>query len=526
MGRLRFAVTLAMTALAANMARSQPAPVPVPSVQPRAVEVGVPESPPVMSLEDRLQLLEIQNQQLRAELSQLSQKQDALSRVTTGPNPGGGPINEAPIQNNPMQLGRPIAQSLDSIQTGDDNLPRARVDLTQGVRLLSPDGRYRIEFHNLTQFDGRFFSPAGDPLTNQFIVPRQRFVFAGQVDKYFDFFYSTQRGYGTFDIFDAFINFKFDPAFNVRVGRTKTPYTYEYYKIGEGDLIGPERSVFVGNLSPNRQVGVMAYGRTLNDQLEYALGLFDGPHRSFQDFNTFKNPFLFLNSRPFLYGSSDALRYLAIGGSANYGREKDILEPNAFRTANDETVAEAVASSSPTFLRFNPAASIVGEQAFWSGDVNWFYRSLTVQGQYNGGFINYSVPQGRNTFVQRVPYTGGSFAVTYFLTGEENINRREIVPLRDFDYRDPFKNPGAIEPFSRVAAFNAGPSIFEHGLANRNLWSNDATVFDTGVNWYPNRYLKFVFDWQYSRYGSPVQVSPIRFTKSENMFLLRTQLFY
>ena len=38
---------------------------------------------------------------------------------------------------------------------------------------------------------------------------------------------------------------------DLRVGRTKVPYGYEYYKIAEGDLIGPERSVFVGNLSPN-----------------------------------------------------------------------------------------------------------------------------------------------------------------------------------------------------------------------------------------------------------------------------------
>lgn len=501
-------------------------PTPIPSVQPteRVSEIGPPVPAPALTLEERLHALEVQNQQLRSELIGLTQKQDALARIAAGPTPGN--ISEAPLQNIPGQLGRPIATGLDVVQSGDDNLPRARVDLTQGVRFLSPDGRYRIEFHDLTQVDGRFFSPTGDPLVNNFVIPRQRFIFAGQVDKYFDFLASTQRGYGTFDIFDAFINFKFDPAFNIRMGRTKTPYTYEYYKIGEGDLIAPERSVFVGNLSPNRQIGTMAFGRVWDDRLEYAIGLFNGPHRSFQDFNNFKNPFLFINTRPFLHSGSDLLRYMNFGGSVNYGREKDPLEPNAFRTANDETISTAVENVSPTFLKFNSAASILGETAFWSGDFNWFYRSFTVQSQYNGGYMTFSVPQGKTNVSDRVPFTGGSVALTYFLTGEEMINRREVVPLRDFDYRDPIANPGAYEPFTRVASFNAGTNIFNAGLVNRSLWTNDAVVLDNGVNWYPNRYVKVTFDWQYARYGSPVQVNTNRFTLSENTFWLRTQLYY
>src|SRR4029079_7633413 len=115
-----------------------------------------------------------------------------------------------------------------------------------------------------------FFSPTGDPLHNTFDIPRQRLYFAGQVDKHFEFYSVLNRGYGTFDVLDAYMNFKFDKAFTIRFGRTKTPFNYEYYKIGEGDLIAPERSVFVGNLSTNRQVGVMAYGKVLDERLEYA----------------------------------------------------------------------------------------------------------------------------------------------------------------------------------------------------------------------------------------------------------------
>ena len=474
--------------------------------------------------EERLQALEQQNLLLQAELGSLGRKYDALSRVMDGP--ARPPANEARVPNLPNQLGRPIPVEQDVVQTGDAEQARARVDLTQGVRLLSPDGLYRFEIHNLTQVDGRFFSPSGDPLSSGIVVPRERLIFAGQVGQYVDFLSSLQRGYGTLDLFDAYMDFKFATQFNIRVGRTKTPYSYEYYKIGEGDLIAPERSVFVGNLSPNRQVGAMALGRVWDERVEYAVGVFDGPHRSYQDFNNFKNPFLFVNARPFLLGGSDLLRYLNLGGSVNYGREKDPLEPNSLKTANDETTNAAVDSVSPTFLRFNPAATYVGEQAFWSGDVSWFYRSLSLLSQYNGGFQTFALTQGKKTTSTRVPFTGGSFTAAFFLTGEEPYNRRQVAPLREFEFRDPFRNPGAVESFSRVAYLNAGANVFTSGLADGKLWSNDALVLDNGVNWYPNRYVKLTFDWQYAAFGSRVQVSPTRFTDSENVFWMRSQLFY
>jgi len=473
------------------------------------------------SAEDRLKALESRNVQLQQQLTDLSRRYDDLNTRV-----GRAPATEAPLPNSPGQLGRPIPQGTDVVETGDAALPRARVDLTQGVRLLSPDGLYRIEFHNLTQTEGRFYSPSGDPLVNQFNIPRLRFIFAGQVGQYFEFVSSTQRGYGSLDVFDAYINFKFDPTFNIRVGRTKTPYTYEYYKMGEGDLIGLERSVFVGNLSGNRQIGAMAYGRLLEDRLEYAVGVFDGPRRSFQDFNNFKTPYALVNARPFLHGGSDLLRYLSLGASGTIGRDKNPLEPNALRTANDETTAAAIDNISPAFLKFNPAAQQVGEQAFWSADAAWFYRGLTALAQYNGGHQTYQLTQNRRTTSTRVPFSGGSVAVTYFVTGEEPFNRRELIPLRDFDWRDPLRHPGAVELFSRVAFLNAGANVFTSGLVDQRLWSNDAVVLDNGVSWYLNRYVKMTADWQHSAFGSPVQVGPTRFTNSINLFWLRAQLYY
>ena len=58
------------------------------------------------------------------------------------------------------------------------------------------------------------------------------------------------------------------------------------------------------------------------------------------------------------------------------------------------------------------------------------------------------------------------------------------------------------------------------------LWSNRANVTDLGVNWYLNHYLKLTFDYQYSDFGKPVQLSPTKMTSYMNLFWFRTQLYF
>ena len=59
----------------------------------------------------------------------------------------------------------------------------------------------------------------------------------------------------------------------------------------------------------------------------------------------------YVNSRPFLKSESlKALNYLNIGGSFDVGYQNDPTQPQAFRTANDETPPSSADSLSPTFL--------------------------------------------------------------------------------------------------------------------------------------------------------------------------------
>lgn len=420
----------------------------------------------------------------------------------------------------------------------------------EGITVRTKDDYFSLTFHNLTQVDGRAFNPNGDPLHDNFSIPRQRWYVLGNISPYIRYYTVINRGFSSIDVLDAWTDWAIGDIdrdkLQIRVGRMKTPYTYEYMKVAENDLIAAERSVFVGNLAPNREIGVMAHGQVLNKQLEYAVGVFNGPRRSFQDFNNGKDLFTFLNTKPFLDGDVDWLKQVNIGGSWNWGNEKQPLQPGFLTTANDQSPSALAPSDSPTFLAFKNGVFEDGTRMQWSGDLAYYYKSLGLLAGYQGGFQDYAIQTGTlpgtsllpsagtnftgvvGTNPVRVPMNGYSVALFYFVTGEEITRRRELLEPRNEYIASKFLegNIGAIEAFSRFAYIDLGKEVFTAGLVDPTVWSARANVIDTGFNWYLNHYTKVTFDWQYSAYGSQVFLSPGHTTSFTNLFWIRTQVFF
>jgi phosphate-selective porin OprO/OprP len=469
----------------------------------------------------------------------------ARQRRQSGLGGAGQIIEDAPRQN--------MERYVDMLGTYQRNMrpPRvpASVSFREGLEIRSADDFITFEFHNLTQMDGRLFSNTGDALHDNFVIPRQRWYVQGQVTPYAYYYTVINRGYGPLDILDSWVDFNFAPRykekFQLRVGRMKTPYSYEYIKISESDLIAPERSLFIGNFAGNRQIGAMIHGQLFERQLEYFIGAFNGPRRSFQDYNNSKDIYTFLNFKPFLHSGLDWLEQLNISGSYNAGNEHNPLQPSFLTTANDQSPSANVENVSPTFLEFNSGAFENGMRMQWGGDLTYYYKSFTLTAGYQGGFQQYSFSTqtlattknfllGTDAFVgfastQRttVPLEGWNVALTYFITGEEITRRVYLLePKRPFGFYNGRLNPGAIELFSRVSNLQLGNQIFTDNLANPALWSNRATAVDTGVNWYLNNYVRIYIDWQHAMFGSPVFLGTNHFTKHENLYWFRTQVFF
>lgn len=422
-------------------------------------------------------------------------------------------------------------------RTRDEEKPRKiSTTLSNGLRWTSDDDEFQLVFHNLTQAELRNFPGVGghSPLKDTFFIPRQRWYFTGRATKNVEFYTVINRGYGSLDLLDAFIDLNYDPRIKFRVGRTKTPVSYEYYQIAEGDLIAPERSLYSGNLSGNRQEGFMFLGQVLDKRAEYALGVFNGPRRSFQDFNNDKDLYAFFNIRPFQKSENlTALKYFNVGGEFDFGNENNPIQPSTFRTANDQSSANsnaALDTLSPSFLKFNNNVVENGSRDHYSAWVAWYYKSFNLLAQYDGGSQQYST--GTGTSKVFVPNDGFFVQAYYFLTGEQITRRVDVKPLRNFAFKGgELTGPGAVEVHSRISTLDLGRNIYNGGLADPNLWANHAYAVDTGFNWYLNQYTKIYLDWQHAGFNTPVfngvnsrgQTDLIR---STDLLWLRFQLFF
>ncbi len=454
---------------------------------------------------------------------------------------------------------------------GSEKVPRRKaiVEFAEGLEFSSADGEFKLQFHDLTQAELRMFTPQTTGLVHDsFFIPRQRWYFTGRVTKNLEYYTVINRGYGALDLLDAFLTYRLDERIRFRIGRMKTPYLYEYYQIAEGDLIAPERSVYAGNLAANRQMGAMFLGELFQNRMGYAVGAFNGTRRSFEDYNNAKDVYVFLNSRPFLKPDGGAstrgaegtdgrtrpnqapyekpnqavgegvgqneepgiLEYLNLGGSWNAGFESGgALQPSAFHTANDQSSSGSAATVndlSPTFLAFNTNVIENGERMQWAGHVAWYFRSLFVLAEYGAGYGTYSLAKQGGSV--RLPYEGYLVQGSYFLTGERITRRVNVVkPLSDFRVRNgKISGTGAVEVYARYSQLGMGHNVFTSGLADPNLWSNQASTVDLGVNWYLNFYTKIYLGWQHAMFGQEVTRGSGLFMRDADLFWLRFQLFF
>ncbi|MGP0066806.1 MAG: porin, partial [Isosphaeraceae bacterium] len=358
--------------------------------------------------------------------------------------------------------------------------------------------------------------------------------FDGHLTRPIEYQISFQESYDTFNLLSAFLNFNYDKRLQFRIGRFKTPYTYEFYKVNVWNLYAPERSIYNVNFALNRQLGAMFWGELFENRVEYAIGAFDGARNSYQPYKSTPDAIGFLNFKPFEQARPPAalsfLRDFNIGGSGSWGNENNPLTPAVLRTSTNASSAgitstSAVNSANVPFLAFNNNVTEKGARALWELHMAYYYKGLTLLGAWDSGYESWAVNGSPHEPV-RVPVNGYSVQAAYLLTGETRTATGLIDPLRRFDLRPGRFGLGAWEPTARFADVSLGKQVFTGGLADPNLWTNQAYLIDVGVNWYLNRFVKVYFDWEHAIFGQPVAYSPGQFSKTNNLFWLRVQSFF
>jgi phosphate-selective porin OprO and OprP len=402
-----------------------------------------------------------------------------------------------------------------------------------GFRWATKDEEFTLGVRAMTQLDARIYQQANqNPVSGGFYNPRSRVYFEGRFTKPIQYEFSFQNFYDTVQLLDAYVNFNYDPRLQLRIGRYKTPFTYEYYRIHIWDLLAPERSLFASNYEGNRRFGLMALGDLFDERLEYAVGTFDSQRNSFQPFNNLQDVMAFLNFKPF-YDREQGflLRDLQVGGSVDAGHENQPLNPAVLRTGLGSPSGAGVNSSaavntaSVPFLAFNPGVMERGARALWELHAAYYHGGLSLIGAWQGGYESYAVGDaGRPS---RIPIGGWFAQAGYILTGETIRDRTLIDPLRPFDLRPGRFGLGAFEVTARYSELDLNPRVFTAGLADPNLWTNRAEMTDVGFNWYLNKFIKIYFDWEHAMFAQPVFYRPgPGLQKTSDLFWFRTQVYF
>ncbi len=417
----------------------------------------------------------------------------------------------------------------------DPDRPTLRALFDDGLEFRSDDGDFTLKFHNETQIDGRIYDETGqrsldrlpfpirNEISNGFSIPRQRLYFNGTIYQSIGYEFVLQHTFGSLGLLHAFGDVRVNDNLNIRVGRYRTPFSYEWWILPNLVLTTPERSLFGVNFAPNRQTGATAYGTGLDDRLEYALGLFNGGRNGFIDTNDGLDFLGYLDVRPFARGEGP-LQHQHLGGSINVGNQDDLAAPRALRTSANFGDSVGLNDAVPAFFRFNPNVREFGRRVQWGVHLAYFVGPFSLIAEWEAADNEYGFLESPAQF--DIPIGSYYVQAGYFLTGEQITQRTLVEPLRPFNPARGQYGPGAIELAARYSQLELGREVFDLGLADPALWSRDAGSLDLGVNWYWNRNVKFLFDWQHTSFGSPVVFGSDTFRSNSDLFWARMQIYF
>jgi phosphate-selective porin OprO and OprP len=400
-----------------------------------------------------------------------------------------------------------------------------------GYLLQSENQEFELRFNALLQTDARLYpNSRQSSVVNDLDIPRARLYFSGRMTKPIEYQISLQKSVNSLDLLNAYINLHYDDRLQVRVGRYKPPYTFEWYKESIWEMLTPDRSLFGLNYGPNRMVGAMGWGFLFDERLEYAVGMFGGGRNSYQDFNDAKDVMALLDYKPFFQSGNLALKNFAVGGSFDQGQQNNPLSPSVLRTSTPTSTSPLSSTTGDNliavpFLAFNGNVRERGDRSLGELHTTYFYKGLSLLGVWDFGNNDYALTTAGANPVH-VPVGGYFVQGGYLLTGETRERLGLVAPLRPFDLRKGKTfGLGAFEVQARYSTLNIGNQVFTGGLADPNLWTDRVEMLDLGFNWYLNKFTKFYFDWEHATFARPVFDGPGGFQKSNDLFWLRLQIY-
>jgi phosphate-selective porin OprO/OprP len=348
-------------------------------------------------------------------------------------------------------------------------------------------GDFVLKLTGYVQGDGRF--AVGDDaglVTNQFLVRRARPIVQGTVARYFDFYIVPDFGNGTALVQDAYLDVHFTNKLRVRAGKMKSPFGIERLQSAQAMLF-VERSL-ANNLVPNRDVGVQVHGELAHGIFGYQLALLDGVTDGGNidgDTNDAKDLVGRLFLQPWRTKGSSPLRGLGFGIAGTTG------------TANGGLRGYTSVSQVSVFS-YATTVTASGTRRRWSPQASLFVGPVGVLAEYVAARHEVQkVETGKPPTTARLDNSAWNVTASWLVTGEE-ASYANVKPKSFFV--PSARKWGALQLVARVNRLSVDEATFSEGYADPTRSVGRATAWAAGVNWIWNSNLKYVLDYEQTRF--------------------------
>lgn len=322
-----------------------------------------------------------------------------------------------------------------------------------------------------------------------FLARRVRPILEGQLGDRTAFRIVPEFGSSSFNLLDAYIDFKVFDWLSLRGGKFKEPVGLERLQTINHAFF-PEFA-FPTSLLPNRDVGLQAFGEIGGGIVNYAVGVFNGTldgGSNDVDVNDGKDIAGRVFLQPFLKTDLPALQGLGFGVAGTYGQQEgSVSVPNL---ASFKTPAQQ------NFFRYNNDAA--ANNVTIAAGKNWRF---TPQLYYSWGPVGllseYVLSQqkvSKNNVLAKLNHQAFQATASVVLTGEK-ASYKGIKPKKPFQPK--LGQWGAVELAGRYHLLDVDDDTFPI-FATDTKSATKATSFGGGVNWYLNQNLKLATSYDHT----------------------------
>jgi len=378
---------------------------------------------------------------------------------------------------------------------------------SDGFTLRSADSTYQLKLRGYTQFDSRWFSNTNNygPGADTFFFRRIRPIFEGTLANFIDFRIMPDFANSQLVIQDAWANMRFLPEAQLMFGKFKGPVGLE--RLQPATALWFVERALPTQLVPNRDLGVIAQGVAREGLFTYQVGWMNGVTdggSADTDANNDKDVVARVFMHPFQETEVGALQGLGLGFATTYGHE--FGTPSSYKTSGQQT-----------FFQFATGVTQTGTRTRYAPQAYWYWGPVGLLAEYVYDTAQFALAGQPDI---RANNSAWQIAGAWAITGE-NESYKGLLPSAGFSPGN--GHWGALELSSRFSQLKVDSNVFSSGFANPATQAESATLWSVCLNWYLNRNMKLMFDYDLTSFRN---FDGNANRPDESVFLTEFQLSY